>query len=197
MSMLRSYSFVKEDYINMGMLWSIFKPVARLDCKGCDYVLEIVESALDGKLKIDGVDTDGNAIFDLERYERKVEKNRKLEQARRHKREKVLLDDYDDLETEGVLADTISALQTEDIAESIVNKAELEWALKYLDENFFDLLVWEKMDIKIALRQANKGIPESIQLIKKVVDKYPIMAEIIHIILSCGKPLEEILKVDN
>lgn len=197
MSMLRSYSFVKEDYINMGRLWSIFKPVARLDSKGCDCVLEIVESALAGKLKIESVDTDGNVIFDLERYERKVEKNCKLEQARRHKREKVLVDDYDDLETEGVLVDTISALQTEDIAESIVNNAELEWALKSLDENFFDLLVYEKMHIKIALLQANKGIPASIQLIKKVVNKYPVIAEIIHIILSCGKPLEEILKVDN
>ena len=29
-----------------------------------------------------------------------------------------------------------------------------------------------------------------------IVKKYPYMGEIIHIILSCGKPLEEVLEVD-
>lgn len=55
-------------------------------------------------------------MFDLRKYERKVEKLRKLEQARRHKNEKPLLDDYDDLAEGGVITSSVPALQTEDIA---------------------------------------------------------------------------------
>ena len=134
-------------------------------------------------------------MFDLRKYEQKVEKFRKLEQARRHKNEKPLLDDYDDLAEGGVGISSVPALQTEDIAKNIIDNAELDWALKSLDEKLLDFIVIDKVNIKVALLQANKGIPESIQLVKNIVKKYPYMGEIIHIILSCGKPLEEVLEV--
>lgn len=195
MSLLRSYSFDKLSFVDMGKIWSIFRSVASLNSKGCSCTLEVVEAVLDGTLELKYFDVDGNVIFDLERYERKVEKNRRLEQARRHKREKILLDDYDDVEDGGVVADMIPALHTEDIAESIVDHAELEWALKYVDERFNELLACERVDIRVALLQANKGIPESIQLVKNIVYEYPLVGEAIHVILSCGIPLNEVVKV--
>ena len=97
-------------------------------------------------------------MFDLRKYERKVEKLRKLEQARRHKNEKPLLDDYDDLAEGGVIADAVPALQTEDIAKNIIDNAELDWALKSLDEKLLDFIVLDKVNIKVALLQANKGM---------------------------------------
>lgn len=196
MSLLRTYSFNQIDYIDSGSLWSMFKDIASADSRGCSCTLEVVEAVLSGKLKIEHYDSDGNVVFDLRKYERKVEKLRKLEQARRHKNEKPLLDDYDDLAEGGVITSSVPALQTEDIAKNIIDNAELDWALKSLDEKLLDFIVIDKVDIKVALLRANKGIPESIELVKDIVKKYPYMGEIIHIILSCGKPLEEVLEVD-
>lgn len=196
MSLLRTYSFNEIDYIDSGSLWSMFKDIASVDSRGCSCTLEVVEAVLAGKLKMEHYDLEGNVVFDLRRYERKVEKLRKLEQARRHKNEKPLLDDYDDLAEGGVGISSVLALQTEDIAKNIIDNAELQWALKSLDEKLLDFIVLDKVNIKVALLQANKGIPESIQLVKDIVKKYPYMGEIIHIILSCGKPLEEVLEVD-
>lgn len=193
MSLLRTYSFNEIDYIDSGSLWSMFKDIASADSRGCSCTLEVVEAVLSGKLKIEHYDSDGNVVFDLRKYERKVEKLRKLEQARRHKNEKPLLDD---LAEGGVITSSVPALQTEDIAKNIIDNAELQWALKSLDEKLLDFIVIDKVNIKVALLQANKGIPESIQLVKDIVKKYPYMGEIIHIILSCGKPLEEVLEVD-
>ena len=196
MSLLRTYSFNEIDYIDSGSLWSMFKDIASVDSRGCSCTLEVVEAVLSGKLKIEHYDSDGNVVFDLRKYERKVEKLRKMEQARRHKNEKSLLDDYDDFAEGGVITSSVPALQTEDIAKNIIDNAELQWALKSLDEKLLDFIVLDKVNIKVALLQANKGIPESIQLVKDIVKKYPYMGEIIHIILSCGKPLEEVLEVD-
>lgn len=196
MSLLRTYSFNEIDYIDSGSLWSMFKDIASADSRGCSCTLEVVEAVLSGKLKIEHYDSDGNVVFDLRKYERKVEKLRKLELDRRHKNEKPLLDDYDDLAEGGVITSSVPALQTEDIAKNIIDNAELQWALKSLDEKLLDFIVIDKVNIKVALLQANKGIPESIQLVKDIVKKYPYMGEIIHIILSCGKPLEEVLEVD-
>ena len=196
MSLLRTYSFNEIDYIDSGSLWSMFKDIASADSRGCSCTLEVVEAVLSGRVKMEHYDSDGNVVFDLRKYERKVEKLRKLEQARRHKNEKLLLDDYDDLAEGGVVTSSVSALQTEDIAKNIIDNAELQWALKSLDEKLLDFIVIDKVNIKVALLQANKGIPESIQLVKDIVKKYPYMGEIIHIILSCGKPLEEVLEVD-
>lgn len=195
MSLLRTYSFNEIDYIDSGSLWSMFKDIASADSRGCSCTLEVVEAVLSGKLKIEHYDSDGNVVFDLRKYERKVEKLRKLEQARRHKNEKPLLDDYDDLAEGGVITSSVPALQTEDIAKNIIDNAELDWALKTLDEKLLDFIVIDKVNIKVALLRANKGIPESIELVKDIVKKYPYMGEIIHIILSCGKPLEEVLEV--
>lgn len=193
--MMRSYLYDKTVWHDMGSLWSMFKDIASIESRGCSCTLEVVEAVLSGKLKIEHYDSDGNLVFDLRKYERKVEKLRKLEQARRHKNEKPLLDDYDDLAEGGVVADAVPALQTEDIAKNVIDNAELDWALKSLDEKLLDFIVIDKVNIKVALLQANKGIPESIQLVKDIVKKYPYMGEIIHIILSCGKPLEEVLEV--
>lgn len=195
MSLLRTYSFNEIDFIDSGSLWSMFKDIASIDNRGCSCTLEVVQAVLAGKLKMEHYDSDGNVMFDLRRYERKVEKLRKLEQARRHKNEKPLLDNYDDLAERGVVAYAVTALQTEDIAKNIIDNAELDWALKSLDKKLLDFIVLDKVNIKVALLQANKGIPESIELVKRIVKKYPYMGEIIHIILSCGKPLEEVLEV--
>ena len=195
MRLLRTYSFNEIDYIDSGSLWSMFKDIASVDSRGCSCTLEVVEAVLAGKLKMEHYDLEGNVVFDLRRYERKVEKLRKLEQARRHKNEKPLLEDYDDLAEGGVGISSVLALQTEDIAKNIIDNAELDWALKSLDEKLLDFIVIDKVNIKVALLQANKGIPESIELVKDIVKKYPYMGEIIYIILSCGKPLEKVLEV--
>lgn len=160
MSLLRTYSFNEIDYIDSGSLWSMFKEIASADSRGCSCTLEVVEAVLSGKLKIEHYDSDGNVVFDLRKYERKVEKLRKLELARRHKNEKPLLDDYDDLAEGGVITSSIPALQTEDIAKNIIDNAELQWALKSLDEKLLDFIVLDKVNIKVALLQANKGIEQ-------------------------------------
>ena len=193
--MLKYYIYNPTNYVWWGDIWSMFKDIASIESRGCSCTLEVVEAVLSGKLKIEHYDSDGNVVFDLRKYERKVEKLRKLEQARRHKNEKPLLDDYDDLAEGGVITSSVPALQTEDIAKNIIDNAELDWALKSLDEKLLDFIVIDKVNIKVALLRANKGIPESIELVKDIVKKYPYMGEIIHIILSCGKPLEEVLEV--
>lgn len=114
--MMRSYLYDKTVWYDMDSLWSMFKDIASADSRGCSCTLEVVEAVLAGKLKMEHYDLDGNVVFDLRKYEQKVEKFRKLEQARRHKNEKPLLDDYDDLAEGGVGISSVPALQTEDIA---------------------------------------------------------------------------------
>ena len=197
MSLLRTYSFNQIDYIDSGSLWSMFKDIASADSRGCSCTLEVVEAVLSGKLKIEHYDSDGNVVFDLRKYERKVEKLRKLEQARRHKNEKPLLDDYDDLAEGGVITSSVPALQTEDIAKNIIDNAELDWALKSLDEKLLDFIVIDKVNIKVALLRANKGIPESIELVKDIVKKYPYMEKSFTLFLAVASDLKKCWRCDD
>lgn len=154
--MMRSYLYDKTVWYDMDSLWSMFKDIASADSRGCSCTLEVVEAVLAGKLKMEHYDLDGNVVFDLRKYEQKVEKFRKLEQARRHKNEKPLLDDYDDLAEGGVGISSVPALQTEDIAKNIIDNAELDWALKSLDEKLLDFIVIDKVNIKVALYRQTK-----------------------------------------
>lgn len=124
MSLLRTYSFNEIDYIDSGSLWSMFKDIASADSRGCSCTLEVVEAVLSGKLKIEHYDSDGNVVFDLRKYERKVEKLRKLEQARRHKNEKPLLDDYDDLAEGGVITSFVTRYMDDNDVEDADFKLE-------------------------------------------------------------------------
>lgn len=79
--MMRSYLYDKTVWYDMDSLWSMFKDIASADSRGCSCTLEVVEAVLAGKLKMEHYDLDGNVVFDLRKYEQKVEKFRKLEQA--------------------------------------------------------------------------------------------------------------------
>lgn len=187
---LRSYHWNAS--IDMERIWSLFKHYLELDCE-CTCSLEIVEAAIKGRIPLDKLDGEGDVIFDLERYVHKFDKHRRMEKSRYYKRVKYLANDIDEADGSGVFADAISSMQITGNYENIIDNCELEWALKCLDEKVMHFMVCDKVNIKVALIQANKGVPESIALIKKLVDKYPFMDELLHIILGCGRPLEEVL----
>lgn len=188
--LMRSYNFNSE--IDMGKVWSLFKDFAKLDGE-CTCSCEIVEATLKGSIPLDKLDEDENVQFDLQRYVHKFDKHRRMEQSRHYKKVKYLADNMDDTDGSRVLADAVYSLHSEDEYEKLINDSELEWALKHLDEMSLDFIILYKVDIKTTLLQANKGIPESIKLIKGIVEQYPFMGKLLHIILQCGKPLEEVL----
>lgn len=69
---------------------------------------------------------------------------------------------------------------------------ELQYAIQSIKESKDDLLKVEQVDIIVAIKRAVKGVPESIDIIKKICEKYTVLAEMIQIVLSSNQPVEEL-----
>lgn len=182
--LLRSYGFAEEIG---GDIWNLFKNVNKLPA-GMDYhVLEIIRSAQTGDIDAKKYAED-DKDFDIVSYVKKIEKNQRQEYSRNKKREKVLLDDVD-ADEEGVVAPTVPFA---DPYESIDNADELEEAVRWIHDNAMWMLVECRIDIYLCMRQALKGIPESIQALRRVSEEYELVGEKIYAVLSSGYSFEEL-----
>lgn len=181
---LRSFGFTEEV---SGDIWNLFKNVSKLPA-GMDYhVLEIIRAAQTGDINAKRYAEEGKD-FDIVSYIKKIEKNQRKECYRRKKRERVLLDDAD-WEEEGVVAPPVFFI---DPYESVDNADELEKAVSWIHDNAMWILIECKIDIIHCMRQALKGIPESIQALKMMSEEYEVVGEKIFIVLSSGYSFEEL-----
>lgn len=175
--LLRSVSFNTEC---SSKIWELFEKANELGTK-LDYTLEIIEAAMQGRI-------DFEKDFKLKEYVASIDRTKRLEGLREAKRAVHVTDVSDDEDSSGVPY----PVDDRDDYEELENKFELQQAVDRFNEmqNYF--LVNAKCDSKLAVRQALRGIPESIELVKNLCDEYPIAADLLKIILGSGYSYEQI-----
>lgn len=73
------------------------------------------------------------------------------------------------------------------------NEDELSYAVKYLYNSQGWLMTEARIDIIHTLRQALKGVPDSVRNLASVVKEYPVVGDCVRVILSSGKDLDDAL----
>lgn len=176
--LLRSMSFNKEC---SPKVWELFEKADELGTK-LDYTLEIIEAAMQGRI-------DFEKDFKLKEYVGSIDRARRLEGLREAKRAVHITDISDDEEDSSGVA---YPADSRNDYEELENNFELQQAVDMFNEmqNYF--MVNAKCDSKLAVRQALRGIPESVELVKNLCDEYPIAADLLKIILGSGYSYEQI-----
>ena len=196
MSLIKSYSFghicgVTELPTNV---LNLFVGLSYNPEKKIEYASEIISAGLQGRIKFDG-------SFNLDAYESAIRKNIRL--GKESKRKKEMFIDFTDNSSDwdetamsgGIKSDAVTTRavdKIEDAYEQLLAEDELKYAVSTIKSLQPMLLVECKMDILHTIRQALKGIPESIKILQRVCDEYEVVAEQIKIILSSGYSFEEI-----
>lgn len=176
--LLRSVSFNTECPTKV---WELFEKANELGTK-LDYTLEIIEAAMQGRI-------DFEKDFKLKEYVASIDRTRRLEGLREAKKAVHLTDVSDD---EDDISGVPYPVDDKDDYEELENKFELLQAVNQFNELQYYFMVNAKCDSKLAVNQALKGIPESIELVKNLCNDYPIAADLLKIILGSGYSYDQI-----
>lgn len=186
--LLRSYSFGKEIPTEV---WELFKDVNKLS-SGFDWSLEIINNAMRGEIRLDG-------SFNIGAYIGKVEKIQKMEGSRAARKFLSIVDDIDDFEESGVPMSIPADKVTEhagqkDEYEAILDADEVRYSVKEINKMATDIMYKYNVSIVRCLEQALKGIPSSVEILKKLVNEDIRIGELIQIVLGSGMNFEELFQ---
>lgn len=183
--LLRSYAFQKEV---PDTVWNLFSKADKLGT-GLDYTLEIIDAAMQGDINL-------NREFNLKRYIYSINQARKHEDRRRYKKNlriNYTVDDEADF-GDNIQADNLSGyVESIDEYEKIDNDSEVSYAISEINRMSHDIMIFHNVDIETCLSQANRGMPESINLLRKLVNDNPQVGLYIQTILASGYPLETLM----
>lgn len=179
MKPLRSYSFREES--NLEIWHHLFKDANEMGTR-LDYTLEIFDAAVEG-------DIDLTREFKLEEYINKINHTRMLESLREAKRTVPVKEDSDDDGEESGVAYPADA---SDAYGELLDDCELQYAVEKLNVLNAYYMAEALCDVRGAVRQALKGIPQSIQIVKDLCGEYPVLADLLKIILGSGHPYESL-----
>ena len=198
MSVLRSFSFghvcgVTELPVEV---LNLFLPLSANPEKKIEYASEIISAGLLGNINF-------KQDFNIDAYEAAIRKNLKL--GKESSRKKFVFldfgdtnDDWDEVSSAGgIKADVASAHavnKMEDAYEQLLLDDELKYAVETIKSLQPMLLVEAKMDFIHTIKQALKGIPESVRLLQQVCEDFEVVAEQVKIILGSGYTFEEIFE---
>ncbi len=176
--MLSSYSFNAELPDNV---WNVFKNCEQI--QGDFYTLEVLRGVQEGKIS-----ADENTKFNLQAYVNRVEKNKFMEKCREGKKKVSIVDDTDDpFELEGLTEDIVSGFVEEvDFVEDMAESDEVRWAVNQINTRAREWMITYKLDVPFCIRQALRGMPESRDLLKKIIADNEVAAECIHAVLASG-----------
>lgn len=183
--MLASYSFQQSITPEIEELFSGCEELG----DELDYTVEIIEAALSGKINLE-------KPFNIVSYVRAVKKHERLEGERRAKK---LLH----IQTNNPDDDTLEpySIKEENIQIGVVEKSdfeklediyELQDAVNYIRSVESELVVCENIFIIKVIRQALKGIPDSINILKDICNFYTDVAEALKIILQSNEAFEDL-----
>lgn len=193
MSLLRSFSFghfhgiteLPDDVL------SLFTGLLDDPGKHVKYASEIISAGLQGNI-------DFGREFNIDAYEAAITRNQQFNTSRKRKKETFLDfgsgDDGDDVQHGGVRVDIASlsnALQMEDAYEQLMSEDELRYAISAIKSLQPVLMVEARMDILYTMKQALRGIPDSVKMLKKLCEEYEILGEQIKVVLGSGYSFEE------
>lgn len=194
---MRSFSFGHFCNVNElpSEVLSLFGDLVDNPSKQIEYSSEIISSGLLGKINL-------NESFNIDAYESAIRKNLRLGNSRKRKKEIYLdcTDSNDDWDATsmsgGIKADvaTVRAVdKMKDAYEELLADDELKYAIDTIKDLQSVLLAETKMDIFYLMKQALKGIPESVKALTSLCNDYEVVGEQIKIILSSGYSFEEML----
>lgn len=192
MGLLRSYSFGQFHGITElpEEVLSLFTSLVEEPGKNIRYASEIISAGLQGNI-------DFSREFNIDAYEAAITRNLGLNKSRKQKKE-TFLDfsggDGDDTQHGGVRVDIASmsnALQMEDAYEALLDEDELRYAITTIKSLQPVLLVEARLDLIYTIRQALKGIPDSVKMLRTVCEDYEIVGEQIKVVLGSGHEFEE------
>ena len=194
MSLMKSFSFgsiygvteLPTEVLNL-FLGLVENPEKKIE-----YASEIISAGLQGRI-------DFESEFNIEAYESAIRKNIMLGKENKRKKESFLDfsdsgDDWEEVSRNGgIKANTLSdAEQMEDAFEKLIMEDELKYAVATIKSLQPILLTEAKLDFIHTMKQALKGIPESVKLLKEVCKEYEVLAEQVEIVLSSGRDFNTI-----
>ena len=183
--LLRSYAFQKEV---PDSVWNLFSKAEKLGTS-LDYTLEIIDAAMKGDINL-------NKEFNLQGYIYSINQTKKHEDRRRFKKNlriNYTVDDEADF-GDNIQADNLSGyVESIDEYEKIDNDSEVSYAISEINRMSHDIMIFHNVDIETCLSQANRGMPESINLLRKLVNDNPQVGLYIQTILASGYPLETLM----
>lgn len=193
--MLRSYSYgtfcghseLPDEILNL------FTDLVENPEKKIEFASEIISNGLQGRINF-------NSDFNIDAYEATIRKNNRLTKESKKKKEVFLdmndsSDDFDEVASKGgikVNRFMPAALQLQDAFEQVLLDDELQYAINTIKELDDMLQVEENVFILKVIRQAIKGIPDSVKILRHICDEYEVVAEQIRVILSSGKSFDEL-----
>lgn len=202
MSTLKSYSFGTAYGVNELPVHVIklFGDMTKYPDLRIEHANEIIEAGIQGKID--------SEKFILSAYEKGIQRKEQLAKRGRYNKYKnvnFLEDKNTDLiQTYSCYTVNMSDLDADDIVsmnsmiiedeyEKLLNKDELEYAVEQIKSLQYDILVYDQIDFIGGLKDALKGIPNSVAVIKELCDKYEYIKDLIQIILKANISLDTYL----
>lgn len=177
--------------------------------KAGEYALEIIDAIHRGTAKVDlgkvaeaVSNNDMEALksaFNIEAYVNTIKKNQRLVNNAEAKKMRHICDVDDDgiVEPYGVTESVVSYyVEQKDEYEEFIDNEEVLYAVEQLYGMRSELRIEYRLDIIKCMKQALRGIPESLAHLKNLVVEAPQVGELIRIVLSSGKPLNELFSVE-
>lgn len=196
MSLLRSYSFGQMNGVDElpEEILCLFTDLVEIPEKQIEFASEIISAAMQGNIDLEHE-------FNIDAYESAIRKNIRLGKEAKRKKEVFL--DYTDssdsweetAQAGGIKADvaTLQAVnKMEDAYEQIMLEDELQYAVETIKSLQPMLLIEARIDFLHTMKQALKGIPESVKILQSVCNEYEVLAEQVRTVLSSGYTFEEI-----
>lgn len=196
MSLLRSYSFGQMNGVDElpEEILRLFTDLVEIPEKQIEFASEIISAAMQGNIDLEHE-------FNIDAYESAIRKNIRLGKEAKRKKEVFL--DYTDssdsweetTQAGGIKADvaTLQAVnKMEDAYEQIMLEDELQYAVETIKSLQPMLLIEARIDFLHTMKQALKGIPESVKILQNVCNEYEVLAEQVRTVLSSGYTFEEI-----
>lgn len=196
MSLLRSYSFGQMNGVDElpEEILRLFTDLVEIPEKQIEFASEIISAAMQGNIDLEHE-------FNIDAYESAIRKNIRLGKEAKRKKEVFL--DYTDnsdsweetAQAGGIKADvaTLQAVnKMEDAYEQIMLEDELQYAVETIKSLQPMLLIEARIDFLHTMKQALKGIPESVKILQNVCNEYEVLAEQVRTVLSSGYTFEEI-----
>lgn len=196
MSLLRSFSFGQFHGVTElpENVLSLFTSLVEDPTKKIQYASEIISAGLQGNI-------DFSREFNIDAYEATITRNQRLGVSKRSKKVSFLdmaSDSSDEPAAGGVRVDIASlqnVSQMEDAYEQLMDEDELKYAISAIKSIQPVLVVEARMDLLYTMRQALKGIPDSVKMLRQVCEDYEVLGEHIKVVLGSGYSFDEMFGV--
>lgn len=178
MSVLRSFSFNK---VPSGDVWNLFKDAKNLGTD-LDYTLEIIDNAMSGNI-------DTSKDFNIGAYIGKINKLKRLENNRELKKMLNITEEVSDNPHE-IPDDKLPAAQ--DQYQKFEDDDEVLFSVEEINRISGRVLIENRLNINRCIKQALKGIPASIDALRRLVQDDDYAAELLYILLKSGYEMKDL-----